>query len=90
MAVHFDDARFAMPHQPSPLLNEADVAKLIGMSVPSIRRWRTIGGGPPFVRLGIRRIGYRVEALNAWLDARTRTQHEPHPPAAPAAEQQAG
>lgn len=35
------------------------------------QRWRAAGGGPAFVRLGKRRIAYRVSDVEAWLAART-------------------
>jgi hypothetical protein len=35
------------------------------------QRWRSSGGGPPFVRLGRRRVLYRVADVEGWLAART-------------------
>jgi hypothetical protein len=35
------------------------------------QRWRASGGGPPFVRLGKRRIAYRVGDVEQWLRKRT-------------------
>lgn len=34
-------------------------------------RWRTDGNGPPFIRVGKRRILYRRTDVEAWLAART-------------------
>jgi hypothetical protein len=35
------------------------------------QRWRATGGGPPFVRLGRRRVVYRVADVERWLAERT-------------------
>ena len=35
------------------------------------QRWRASGGGPPFVRLGKRRVVYRVTDIERWLAVRT-------------------
>ena len=37
----------------------------------TLAKYRTIGGGPAFLRYG-RRILYRPSALKAWLESRTR------------------
>ena len=35
------------------------------------QRWRASGGGPPFIRLGRRRVAYRVADVERWLQERT-------------------
>jgi hypothetical protein len=35
------------------------------------QRWRASGGGPAFIRLGKRRIVYRVTDVERWLAERT-------------------
>jgi helix-turn-helix protein len=35
------------------------------------QRWRATGDGPPFVRLGRRRVVYRVADIERWLTERT-------------------
>ena len=40
----------------------------------TLAKYRTIGGGPAFLRYG-RRILYRPSALNDWLAARVRELH---------------
>ena len=47
--------------------NEVKVAELIGVSVATVRRWRLIGRGPKFLKIGGTLIRYPVEALGAWL-----------------------
>lgn len=52
------------------VLNEAETAAYVGLSERQLQRLRAQGGGPQFVRLGDRRVGYCVEDLDAWLQAR--------------------
>ena len=48
-------------------LNEVKLAELIGVSVATVRRWRLIGRGPKFLKVGGTLIRYPVEALETWL-----------------------
>ena len=41
------------------------------ISKRTAQRWRTTGDGPPFVRLGRRRVIYRVADVEQWLTQRT-------------------
>ena len=49
-----------------PLLTETDVAKLLHVSLGTIRRWRIQERGPQFVKLGAS-VRYRREAVSDWL-----------------------
>jgi predicted DNA-binding transcriptional regulator AlpA len=51
--------------------SEAETAKIIGYSKDTLRREFRAGRAPPRVRLSGRRIGYRLSAIYAWLEART-------------------
>jgi predicted DNA-binding transcriptional regulator AlpA len=51
------------------LLNEHDVARVTGLSVASVRRWRLLRQGPRFIKLNSA-VRYRAEDLKAWLDSR--------------------
>jgi len=51
------------------LLDERQVARLIGMSVASLRRWRLLHRGPKFLRVGGSAVRYRRTDLAAWLAA---------------------
>ena len=53
------------------LLNEHDVARITGLSVASIRRWRLLRQGPPFLKIGAA-VRYHPEALASWLASRPR------------------
>jgi excisionase family DNA binding protein len=56
----------------SPLLDSHEVAAYLKVSESTLSRWRSAGGGPPFVRLGgVSR--YRHAAVDAWLAELERT-----------------
>ena len=68
------------PHNPSPVnpqfppkmpvtMNEQQVAEYLSMSVGSVRKWRRLGGGPKFIKIG-RSVRYRREDVEAWLGSR--------------------
>jgi predicted DNA-binding transcriptional regulator AlpA len=46
--------------------------RLSGISAKTLERWRAEGYGPDYVRVG-RRILYRSSALDAWVDAQSRS-----------------
>jgi predicted DNA-binding transcriptional regulator AlpA len=51
------------------LLNEHDVARITGLSVASVRRWRLLKTGPRATKIGAA-VRYRPEDLRMWLDSR--------------------
>ena len=51
------------------LLNEHDVAHIIGLSVASVRRWRLLRQGPKYLKIGAA-VRYNPEDLAAWLKSR--------------------
>lgn len=51
------------------LLNEYDLARITGLSVASVRRWRLIRQGPRYLKLGSS-VRYRAEDIQAWLESR--------------------
>lgn len=53
------------------LLNEYDVARITGLSVASVRRWRQLRQGPPFLKIGSA-VRYRPQDVTSWLEARPR------------------
>jgi hypothetical protein len=48
------------------LLTEHEVSKQLHVSVASLRRWRLLGRGPQFHKVGAL-IRYRPEDVEAWL-----------------------
>ena len=51
------------------LLNEHDVARITGLSVASVRRWRLLRQGPKYLKIGAA-VRYRAEDITAWLESR--------------------
>jgi predicted DNA-binding transcriptional regulator AlpA len=60
----------AVVHTPiESLLNEHDVARIIGLSVASVRRWRLLRQGPKYLKIGTA-VRYRPEAISEFLESR--------------------
>jgi predicted DNA-binding transcriptional regulator AlpA len=51
------------------LLTEHDVARITGLSVASVRRWRLLRQGPKYLKIGAA-VRYRPEDIAAWLESR--------------------
>ena len=51
------------------LLNEYEVARITGLSVASVRRWRLLRQGPKYLKIGAA-VRYRPEDITAWLESR--------------------
>jgi len=56
----------ASPRVEPLVYDEARAARLLGIPRSTLVRWRKIGRGPDFTRVG-RRIAYRVADLERWL-----------------------
>ena len=50
-------------------LNEKEVAQIYNLSVTTLRKWRLLGRGPRFVKLG-RSVRYSAADLAGWLESR--------------------
>jgi len=50
------------------LFNEFDVARITGLSVASVRRWRLLRQGPKYLKIGAA-VRYRPEDVATWLEA---------------------
>lgn len=48
------------------LLTEKDVARIVNLSLPTLRRWRAAGEGPLFVKIGSA-VRYRDQDVAQWL-----------------------
>jgi predicted DNA-binding transcriptional regulator AlpA len=59
------------PARPVEYLNQREVAARYHLSERTIERWRGTGDGPAFVRIGRRRVVYRLADCEAWAAART-------------------
>ncbi|WP_394276433.1 helix-turn-helix transcriptional regulator [Luteococcus sp.] len=52
-----------------PLLTIEDLARLLGVPVPTIYAWRYRGEGPRGYKVG-RHVRFRLAEVNAWLEGR--------------------
>ena len=51
------------------LLTERDVARITGLSVGSVRRWRLFRQGPKYLKIGAA-VRYKPVDISAWLGSR--------------------
>jgi predicted DNA-binding transcriptional regulator AlpA len=59
------------------LLDEHAVARITGLSVASVRRWRFLKQGPKYLKIGSA-VRYRPQDLTAWIETRPRGgEHRP-------------
>lgn len=54
------------------LMNQKEVAKLIGVAPRTLESWRYRGEGPYYLYLSKRCIRYRLEDINTWIEERKR------------------
>ena len=59
----------------SRVITEAQAASFLSLSVPQLRRLRRQGKAPDHVQLSARRLGYQIDAVLAFLNARTIAGH---------------
>jgi len=56
---------------------EKQVSELFGWAVSTLRNWRCLGKGPPYLKVG-RSVRYRLEDVEAYLDShRVEPRNEP-------------
>lgn len=51
------------------LLTEHDLARITGLSVSSVRRWRLFRQGPRYIKIGAA-VRYHPDDICAWLESR--------------------
>ncbi len=51
------------------LLDQGEVAELLGVHPKTLGIWRDRKQGPPFIRLGEKLIRYNVEDVRAWVES---------------------
>lgn len=51
------------------LLDTPTLAKKLGLRANTLEKWRVQGGGPAYVRIG-RKIAYRPQDVESWLESR--------------------
>lgn len=60
------------PTEPPPRVTVQGASRLTGLAVSTLNKMRVRGDGPPFVKLGRKRVAYDVNRLEAWLASRER------------------
>jgi predicted DNA-binding transcriptional regulator AlpA len=58
------------------ILRTPRAAEYVGLSPSTLEKKRLSGGGPTFIRLGGRAVGYDVRDLDAWLDIQRENKAE--------------
>ncbi len=58
-------------NSPRRVQTEKEAADYSNFSVRTLQKWRVVGGGPKFLKVG-RSVRYRLEDLDAFLDAGVR------------------
>ncbi|MHB1282565.1 MAG: helix-turn-helix transcriptional regulator [Metallibacterium scheffleri] len=53
----------------SNLLDERELAARLHVSVSTLRNWRVARRGPPFVKLGLRAVRYRLADVERFIEA---------------------
>jgi hypothetical protein len=48
--------------------NEHQLAAMLNISVATLRRWRLLGYGPKFIKLGAA-VRYQIKDVNLWLSS---------------------
>ena len=56
----------------SEIMNTPEAAQHLRLGRSTLEKLRCFGGGPKFVKLGQRRVGYLRQDLDAWVAARPR------------------
>ena len=58
------------PVNDKKLLNEHEVAEILNVSAPTLRKWRWEGKGPQFVKVG-HRVAYKSIDIESYIDRNT-------------------
>ena len=64
---HTDDSEL------TKLLTDKEAGKQYNFSHRTFQKWRSVGGGPPFVRISARCIRYRPCDIEKWIEDRVST-----------------
>lgn len=56
------------PFRDRKILRTPGAAEYVGLAPATLEKMRVHGGGPRFLRLGGRAVGYAIEDLDTWLD----------------------
>jgi predicted DNA-binding transcriptional regulator AlpA len=68
----------ATADSPIRILRTREAAKYCGLAESTVEKLRLSGGGPAFIRLGGRSVGYDIRDLDLWIDAHRATSTSDH------------
>lgn len=54
-----------------PVHSTKQAAAMLGVCTKTLQTLRVRGGGPEYLRIGARKVGYRASAIARYLDARS-------------------
>jgi hypothetical protein len=66
-----------MPPSHSELMSERDLSGYARISIPCLKYWRSIGYGPPFIRMKGRVVYYDARRVVEWIDSCSVDPREP-------------
>lgn len=58
-----------LPADDDVLIRRADLPRYLPFSVQTLKRWGSERRGPPFIKLGKKRVAYRAGTVRAWLNS---------------------
>jgi predicted DNA-binding transcriptional regulator AlpA len=65
---------------PEPLLTTLEAATYLHLSPKTLEKWRVVGGGPRYRKLG-HRVVYTQQDIDTWVEDKARTStSDPGPP----------
>lgn len=50
-----------------PLVSTQEFSRMTNIKPRTIERWRLLGQGPGYIRVGGKLVRYRISAIEAWL-----------------------
>ena len=59
----------ALPANDDALLSRRELATILKLSEATLRNWASRRTGPPFLRVGPRRVAYRTGDVRQWLES---------------------
>jgi predicted DNA-binding transcriptional regulator AlpA len=60
-----------------PLLDTDQLAEILPVTADTLRFWRHTGKGPKYFKLGGKKVFYRQEDVDAWIDEQYRKLNKP-------------
>ena len=52
------------------IINEKEAAHLLSVGVQTLRNWRHLRKGPPYIKISSRSVRYRISDLGSFMEAR--------------------